>query len=65
MEDPTGDQPKPPAMATYVAQSSFDRYMEAMRLEGERCDREFAQEKEKSDREFAKQKEEREEDLKI
>ena len=42
MEDPTGYQQKPPAMATYVAQSSFDRYMEAMRLEGERRDRELA-----------------------
>ena len=54
MEDPTGDQPKPPAMEAYVVQSKFDRYLAAMDLAAEQ-----------RDREFAKQKEEREEALRI
>ena len=42
MEDPTGDQQKPPAMATYVVQSSFAEYMALMRSEQAQRDRELA-----------------------
>ena len=51
MEDPSGDQPKPPAMEAYVKQSNFELYiqqLEAMRV----------QEKEKNDRDFAAKEEE-------
>ena len=64
MEDPTGDQQKPPAMATYVVQSSFDQYIALMRSEQAQRDRELTlkeealkREKEKSDREYEFEKE--------